>query len=409
MKNISFVVLVGILGSMCFTGVSFAQTAQATQAQLNLLSQLLDQLHALQSQLATLRGATAAAPTMVSSLSGTFSQGSQSKDIKVLQAILATDGTIYPEGLITGYFGPATARAVKNFQKTKKLKQSGKVDAKTLTAINALLTRNPLAIESSGSLCAAITQGVTLPSGWLRQQSDGALLVPRCVILPQGVSDQTVTGSTTVHTSPTSIINQTAIDRTAPIISNVSSSATINSATIKWTTDKDTQSQVEWWPQSIYVVGTLNSWSDTEWVTTHTQKLTSLATSTVYYVRITAKDSSGNITIYPEQIIKTSDAPDKTSPVISNIAVTNQSGSSAIISWKTNELAKAKIYYGTTNPLRTSATTTQTIASSILSTSTSMILSGLDSLSTYYYLIQVTDEAGNKATSEQGTFYTLGQ
>jgi peptidoglycan hydrolase-like protein with peptidoglycan-binding domain len=37
-------------------------------------------------------------------------------DVKKLQTILAKDKSIYPERITTGYFGPATKRAVKRFQ-----------------------------------------------------------------------------------------------------------------------------------------------------------------------------------------------------------------------------------------------------------------------------------------------------
>jgi len=45
--------------------------------------------------------------------------------VKRLQAILAKDKTIYPEGLVTGYFGPATLRAVQAFQKKQGIASSG--------------------------------------------------------------------------------------------------------------------------------------------------------------------------------------------------------------------------------------------------------------------------------------------
>ncbi|HWH16671.1 MAG TPA: peptidoglycan-binding protein [Candidatus Paceibacterota bacterium] len=40
-------------------------------------------------------------------------------EVSRLQAILAKDPTIYPEGLVTGFYGPATDRAVKRFQVEK--------------------------------------------------------------------------------------------------------------------------------------------------------------------------------------------------------------------------------------------------------------------------------------------------
>jgi peptidoglycan hydrolase-like protein with peptidoglycan-binding domain len=41
---------------------------------------------------------------------------SKGDDVKKLQKILAQDKSLYPEGLITGYFGPMTLAAVKKFQ-----------------------------------------------------------------------------------------------------------------------------------------------------------------------------------------------------------------------------------------------------------------------------------------------------
>lgn len=55
-----------------------------------------------------------------------------------LQQILARYPDIYPEGLITGYFGVATERAVKNFQKKYGLEQVGIVGPKTRALLNSL-------------------------------------------------------------------------------------------------------------------------------------------------------------------------------------------------------------------------------------------------------------------------------
>lgn len=43
-------------------------------------------------------------------------QGSSGDKVTKLQTALATDISIYPEGLITGTFGPLTEQAVKRFQ-----------------------------------------------------------------------------------------------------------------------------------------------------------------------------------------------------------------------------------------------------------------------------------------------------
>lgn len=52
-------------------------------------------------------------------------QGSQSGDVTRLQTLLASDPTIYPEGKVTGYFGPLTRKAVQNFQVKYKIAAPG--------------------------------------------------------------------------------------------------------------------------------------------------------------------------------------------------------------------------------------------------------------------------------------------
>jgi len=49
-------------------------------------------------------------------ISGTLFLGSQGDEVRALQTLLATDPAVYPEGLITGYFGSLTRAAVRRFQ-----------------------------------------------------------------------------------------------------------------------------------------------------------------------------------------------------------------------------------------------------------------------------------------------------
>lgn len=58
---------------------------------------------------------------------GRFSRGN---DVKLLQKFLSVYGA-YPEGLITGYFGPLTEAAVKRFQKKESLEAVGAAGPKT--------------------------------------------------------------------------------------------------------------------------------------------------------------------------------------------------------------------------------------------------------------------------------------
>lgn len=52
-------------------------------------------------------------------------KGSRNTQVKILQEILAQDATLYPEGSVTGYFGPATEQAVKRFQQRYSIAKPG--------------------------------------------------------------------------------------------------------------------------------------------------------------------------------------------------------------------------------------------------------------------------------------------
>ncbi len=64
--------------------------------------------------------------------------GMRNDQVKALQRFLAQYPEIYPEGLVTGYFGPLTKLAVKRFQAKYGIRQVGRVGPKTLAKINEL-------------------------------------------------------------------------------------------------------------------------------------------------------------------------------------------------------------------------------------------------------------------------------
>lgn len=63
--------------------------------------------------------------------------GMSGSDVSALQTFLAQDNTIYPQGLVTGYFGSLTKSAVSNFQARNGIDTVGRVGPITLAAINA--------------------------------------------------------------------------------------------------------------------------------------------------------------------------------------------------------------------------------------------------------------------------------
>lgn len=57
-------------------------------------------------------------------------------DVSILQRFLAKDPTIYPQGLVTGYYGYLTKAAVSNFQSKNGISSVGRVGPATLPVLN---------------------------------------------------------------------------------------------------------------------------------------------------------------------------------------------------------------------------------------------------------------------------------
>lgn len=70
-------------------------------------------------------------------LTQNLSLGSSGPEVVDLQNFLATDASVYPEGLATGYFGSLTRAAVVRFQALNGISQTGTVGPITRAAINA--------------------------------------------------------------------------------------------------------------------------------------------------------------------------------------------------------------------------------------------------------------------------------
>lgn len=85
-------------------------------------------------------------------LSRNLSFGSRGDDVKALQGFLAKDSALYPEGLLTGYFGRLTREAVKRFQTREKIAPAeGYVGPKTRARLNQLTAGNTAAEPPAGS------------------------------------------------------------------------------------------------------------------------------------------------------------------------------------------------------------------------------------------------------------------
>ncbi len=143
-------VMVGVLAGPVATK-AVTSTSATTSAQ--------ELLATLQAQIDTLKAKIAAFTTQLESLKQAkgdvkdatkdvkstlqlirnLKSGMSGDDVKTLQELLATDSDVYPEGLITGYYGKLTEKAVKKLQNKFCLDRVGSVGPKTLAKINELL------------------------------------------------------------------------------------------------------------------------------------------------------------------------------------------------------------------------------------------------------------------------------
>lgn len=93
----------------------------------------------------------------------TLSPGNRSQDVRRLQELLKLDKTVYPAGEVTGYYGPATAKAVKAFQKKYGIAQTGTLGPATRTKIQQVFAETPAAVTSTAVSPVAKPSVVAVP------------------------------------------------------------------------------------------------------------------------------------------------------------------------------------------------------------------------------------------------------
>ncbi len=185
-------------------------------------------------------------------------------------------------------------------------------------------------------------------------------------------------------------------DTTAPLIITLQvTDITGTSATVSWGTDEPASSTVAWGTTTSYGDGTI---MDSSLVYSHSYGLTGLAEGTLYYVRVTATDATGN----PATATITFTTLDETPPVITDLQVVNITETSARILWTTNEPATTELRYGTTTDYGDG-----TFVDTTLTTDHVVDLSGLTPGVLYHFLVTSADASGNNTSSSDQSFTTL--
>lgn len=166
------------LVSLLFVGSSSVAFAETTAAATTDVAALQAKVQMLMAQIESLKAMSVKQSSQIEELraelklSKRLHVGDKGDDVKTLQQILATDPTIFPEGQVTGFFGPLTAKALRRFQEKAGLESVGEVGPRTLELLNKFLSQG--GAGNSGKV----------PEGLLRQ-AGRMIAVP---LLPQNNS-----------------------------------------------------------------------------------------------------------------------------------------------------------------------------------------------------------------------------
>lgn len=401
---------------------AFAQTGTTTASvsETNrIISDLQAQIADLNAKIAALKQARDAVKTSEEEvletlkLIGSLREGMTSEQVTMLQEILASDPGIYPEGLVTGYYGKLTAKAIQKFRDKYERRQEKmtehmknrveKMKERLAKAEERIEKKEDRMEKKFARKFCNIPPGLLTAPGYQKTHRDewNHLLKEWLACMnagddgdgdDDGDDDDDDNGTTTPDTA-------------APVISSLSvSSLTHAGATISWNTNENATGKVYWSAVSPLNTSTASAVSNSSLTMGHSFSLAGLSANTTYYFVVESKDAAGNTSTSSEGTFITLALPDTTPPVISEVSVGSITATTASISWTTNESATSKAYYGTTTPINLASALT--ISDSAPVTSHALSLAGLSASTTYYFITESKDSSGNGAVSSEGSFNT---
>jgi hypothetical protein len=198
-------------------------------------------------------------------------------------------------------------------------------------------------------------------------------------------------------------VNTFTVDTAAPTITNIASSTTATTATITWATNENSDTQIEYGLTTAY--GSSTTLSSTM-VTSHSQTIIGLNSSSLYHYRVKSKDALGNLATSIDKTFTTSNVPNITAPVISNGAPTGAqpAGTTQVtlaVTTDENATCKYSTTVGTSYSLMTNAFTTTS------STTHLVLITGLTNGISYTYYIRCQDQANNSNVTDYTIAFSI--
>lgn len=310
-------IVVGVTGSV------FAQSN--TDALRTQVEALLAQIKLLQEQISSLQGQQREVRQEIRSTVQEFRsqlrEGISNEEVRLLQELLSTDDDIYPEGLVTGHFGPLTKKALIRFQTKHGIESRGEVGPQTRRLLNAFLNKGQqkkadrLAISSDllKKFDAADDVSTTTPD---RTPGRGQKKLSVCHVAGNSGKSHTLViaaPALNAHLNHGDSVGPceggngnsggTLPDITAPVISTIIATSTTTSTThIQWVTNEAASSKVTYATSSPAASAPyVYTGANTSLVTIHDLLLQNLMASTTYYYLVTSADTAGNAATSSEQ------------------------------------------------------------------------------------------------------------
>ena len=254
-------------------------------------------------------------------------RGMSGDEVKNLQEFLAEDRDVYPEGLITGFFGPMTENAVRKFQRKHGIDAVGEIGPKTRARIHELLEEwrengkniPPGLLKKIGWLGTSTSATTTATTTREKKESKEEFKVTLCH--KPGQANETISvglpalvahilhGDKVGVCSPGYSTPPTTPDTIAPVISDVETERmSSTSVKVEWKTNEASESKgwystltPVWTASSTPATGAVAMPGSSLLVTSHEITLLGLTASTTYYYVVISTDSAANWSVSSER------------------------------------------------------------------------------------------------------------
>ncbi len=423
MKKLLVVFLfLGLLLPMSFL---LAQQSALDSDAKSLIKTLQDQIKNLQTQVTDLQSQLEVVKIELK-FTHTLARGTKGDDVKQLQEFLKTMPDIYPEGKVTGYFGPLTEAAIKRFQEKQGIESVGFVGPRTIAKLNEVVGTVPATpaqpVQSPQSDQSALFQLNTTPAPQIPQTPSALRVVSSEATNPLTVNTNGVPAATSAPvpavpaspTTPTTPAAPTVSITPTPTPSDTTPPSTPTGLTatavlsrridLSWTASTDNVGVVGYKIYNSGPNGTIAfNYGPITIANFYNYGLDyPILPETTYGYTVAAFDAVGNMSPQSNSISVT------TPPsllVISSLTATDITDHSAKITWTTDVPSNSQAFWGTDLTISNASDfqyysqVPSSCDSSKLVTSHCVNITGLTKSTLYHYMVRSSAESSSVSVS----------